>query len=67
MHEWNFVESKNKGKKPEKKLESVKIRIYEEKPRLKMAFKNSSLEHGQLKYGVPFWWFNICTIPSFFH
>ncbi len=51
--------------KTRQKLESVKIRVYAQKPQLKMPFKTSSLEHGQLTSTIPFWWLNI-QFPVFF-
>jgi hypothetical protein len=42
----SIVERKNEGRKPDKKLESKKTRVYVQKPQLKMSFKNSISAEG---------------------
>jgi hypothetical protein len=41
IHEWHFKERKNEGRKPDKKLKSEKTRVYAQRSRLNMPFKNS--------------------------
>jgi hypothetical protein len=48
IHEQHFVERKNEGSG--QKLESEKTRVYTQKPRLKMLFKNSI--SGQFKSAI---------------
>ncbi len=43
-----YADRKNEGRKPDKKLEPEKNRVYAQKPLLKMPFKNSISIHAKM-------------------